>query len=67
MARFVAKMAVGKKKSDVAITAYTTGDAAADIEINVDDATVLNTGQLVGMLTDMINAIRDDKTGYPPV
>ena len=67
MARFVATMAAGEKKSDVAITAYTTGNAAADVEINVNDATVTSKHQLVQMLEDMTNAIRDDDTGYPPV
>lgn len=67
MARFKATMAVGEKKSDVAIAVYVTGNASADVEVNVNDATVTTMRQLVQVLEDIINAIRDDETGYPPV
>ena len=66
MARFKTPMAFGNIKEDITSVAYTTGDATADVELNVDTAVVKTKGDLILMLEHLTNAIRDDKDGYPP-
>lgn len=64
MARFKIPMTFGDQKEDLAPAVYTTGDATADVELNVDSAVVLNSGVLVSMLEDLKNRILD--SDYPP-
>jgi len=64
MARFKLTMALGEQKQDIAEAAYTTGDATADIEINVDSAVFTDSGQLFLALELMQQKILDED--FPP-
>lgn len=64
MARFKLTMALGEQKQDIVEAVYTTGDATANIEVNVDSAVIKNSGDLFLVLGLMQQKILDED--YPP-
>ena len=64
MARFKGTMAFGNIKEDIAVASYTTGNASADLEINVNSAVFTSSHSLIIALEHMMNMILD--SDYPP-